>query len=134
MSTTTTIRNALIAKLQQVPNLPELAIEAEKYSRTVGTPSVRFKLAPAQTFNDSIGANAILTLNGLAFIDVFYPALRGTADAEATAQAIVAAFSPQIVLDGTDQIIIEQCWVEASREDPTFLHLPVVVRWRAFSA
>lgn len=132
MSTTSTIRAALTELLETTPNLPELIKEGEKYTRTIGTAFVRFKLMPAETINNSIGNNPILSLRGLAQIDVFYPAMRGVDDIEVTAQSIITAMSPRVLVVAGQQIVIDGIWAEGIREDPTFIQLPVVLRWRAF--
>lgn len=133
MSTTASIRTWFETRLAAIEGIPDVAVQGTKYTPVAGEPWVRFTLLPAQSVNQSIGVNPVLELNGLAQIDVFYPPLRGVADAETTAQSIVTSFAPAVHLDSGDQIVIENVWVEAIREEPTAVHLPVVVRWKAFN-
>lgn len=133
MSTTTSIRTWFETQLAAITDIPDVAVQGTKYTPIAGTPWVRFTLLPAESANQSIGVNPILELHGIAQFDVFYPPLRGIADAETTAQSIVTAFAPAVYLDGAAQIIVENVWVEAIREEPTSIHLPVVVRWSAFN-
>lgn len=133
MSTTATIRTWFETKLAAITGIPDVAVQGTKYTPVAGTPWVRFTLLPAESINQSIGVNPILELHGLAQFDVFYPPLRGIADAETTAQSIVSAFAPAVYLNGSAQIIVENVWVEALREEPIAIHLPVLVRWSAFN-
>lgn len=133
MSTTATVRKWFETKLEAIVGIPDVAIQGTKYAPTAGTPWVRFTLLPAQSNNQSIGSAPILELNGLAQVDVFYPPMRGIDDAETTAQSIVTAFAPAVYLDSGKQIVIENVWVEAIREETTAVHVPVVMRWKAFN-
>lgn len=132
MSTTTTIRAAVLAQLLTAEGLPDVAVEGVKYERKANVPFVRMTMMPSETINNSIGENFILQLNGLTQFSVFYPALRGVAEAEAVAQAIVDVFTPSILLDGAEQIVIDSVWISPIREEQSWVQVPVVMRWRAF--
>ena len=132
MSTNSTVRDYLVSVLEGVTDVPTVVVEGTKYKPAVNTPYVRFKLLPAEPGTASIGTNQVQELRGLAQMDVFYPGLVGTTTAEAMANAIVEAFFPAQHLDGSNQVVIDNTWMEAVREDAAWLQVPVLVRWRAY--
>jgi hypothetical protein len=133
MATSTSVQTFMLTRLATTTGTVDLVVAGTKYDKQVGTPFVRFKLMPRESTINSVGAAFVQEIGGLAQIDCFYPGLRGTTDAEAMAQAIVTSFLPAVHLDSGDQIVFENVWTEGIREDgPTWLQVPVFVRWRAF--
>lgn len=136
MATTTSITAFILARLTLVSGIPAIASEGVTYTKKLGTPWVRMKMLPNETINDSIGVNFVQTLSGLAQFDIFYsrnpaPDVAITS-CRTVAEAIVTSFLPATHVDGSDQIIFDNVWVEASREETAWIQMPVMVRYHAF--
>lgn len=112
-------------------NFKNLSVEGTRFEPKANDTWVRAKLLPRETENVSLGASR-KRLQGLMQVDVFVPRKDGYDAAMVLAQQVLTKFDPSSYeLEAGSNITIYAAWVEASREEPTYLHLPVFIRWEA---
>jgi len=109
-----------------------IAKEGERHEPVVGVAWVRVKLLPAETELLTVGPNPIEEISGLCQFDIFTSGARGLDLADVVAQDLIDSLSSQLLeLDGVDgRLVTEAVWVEANREEPTWIQTPLFVRWR----
>lgn len=129
--TLTDIRSYFEGVLETL-NLENLNLEGTRFEPKGNQNFTRVKVFPAETVNVSLGGGK-KRLKGFTQIDVFVNRISGLALASTTAEAIVAAFPTQSTSLSTNQIVVYSSWIESTREEPTYLHIPVFVRWEAYS-
>ena len=124
------IHQLLDAQLATVPGLP--SFQAENKRTKAGSTSAfsRSTLLPARPDLLSIGVNSVAELRGLYQVDLYYPTGEGTANADAMADAIVAAFPRSVQLEsGAVNVRVRMVWRQAAQVIDTFYSCPVVVEW-----
>ena len=129
--TLTDIRSYFEGVLETL-NLENLNLEGARFEPKGNQNFTRVKVFPSETVNVSLGGGK-KRLKGFTQIDVFVNRISGLALASTTAEAIVAAFPTQSTSLSTNQIVVYSSWIESTREEPTYLHIPVFVRWEAYS-
>lgn len=128
MSTTTNIRAYFATALTSL-NLDNLTQEGQRSDTQANQTWTRVKMLPNETVNRTLGGQN-KRLTGLVQIDVFVPRLKGLSAAEVIADSLIASFpsTSSSLVDGS-QIIIYSAWQEGVREEPAYLHIPVMVRY-----
>ena len=125
------VHSVLLAKLNTVANIGEVSSENENYRAANRVDYVRFSLRSKETQVMTVGRNPKLELGGLALIDVYTARGNGTAGLFTRASAIVEAFNPTILTDGTNFVHVLSSWAEGVLEDDKYVSVPVFVRWSA---
>lgn len=134
MTTIAEIADKFEELVAAVIDLP-IATEGVRYKPSVGTPFVRIKVLPVEPTTSSIGRQVVQELRGLVQVDVMYSGLNNVANARATVELIIEALFPaQHLIGTTQQLIIDNTWVEAAREGDAWVTYPILVRWRAYLA
>jgi hypothetical protein len=128
----TSIQNLLEARLAAMVNVPTLQKENTRIAPAAGQPWCRFTLLPTQTVQETIGVTGTNKLAGLAQIDLFYPADKGTADVNLMADLIIDAFPRALNLsDANISLFIEVSWREAGMRIEQYYQVPVMLKYRA---
>jgi hypothetical protein len=126
------VQNLLEAQVATTVGLPLFQMENTRISPVGGEPWCRFTLLPSRTIQETIGLSGMNRMAGLAQIDIFYPADKGTADANAMADAIIATVPRGLILMGTStHVHIEISWREAGTRIEQYYTIPVMLKWRA---
>lgn len=127
------IRSALRSALLTVPNLPEVKWEGREYTPTVGTPYLRESLNFGRADLRSLpAAGGKMRLNGLWFLDLFFPPREGTGPAVALVAAIrVAVPHGGSVLYGTQRVHFLGFSAAKAIESNDWYHVPCTLGWRA---
>jgi hypothetical protein len=113
-------------------NLENLTVEGQRFEPKGNQNFTRVKIYPSETANVSLGGGK-KRLKGFTQVDVFVNRISGLTLAASTAEAIVAAFPTGSSALSSNQIVVYSSWIESTREEPTYLHIPVFIRWEAYS-
>lgn len=137
MSLYTSIRSALQTQALTATGFPttQVSYEGMRFDSTNKVTWSRFKLFPAVGDAFSVSASTIHHA-GVFQVDLYGDPLHGTGALETLADAVKAVFRPGTRLaSGGETIIIDSAMrASAIVADPDWLHIPVSIRWRAYSS
>jgi hypothetical protein len=131
------IRAALDSQLQTFATAQSLAVAWPNtgHEPTVGTPWIRPTLLPGWPEAAALGADADNYQSGLYQVDIFTPAGEGTEDARDYADAMITSFKRGTTLTYSGVTVrIKRAGIEASRQEPEWVVLPVLIAWFAYTA
>ncbi len=122
--------HALSTQLQTVEGLPPLAPLNKTFKPSATQRWVRATLLPSESESGAIGSDGYLIQQGLFQIDLFTPV--GLGDDYELANSIRAAFPErgEAIAVGDYRLRVTASWIEAARQEPTFLVTTVMVRWQ----
>lgn len=131
MSSFSVIHKLLEDRAAAITAIPLFQRENTRIERSPGKPWSRFTFLPAPSKQKSIGVTGKNQLQGLAQVDLFYPADKGTTDSGAMADLVLASFPRGLTLtEGVITVIVEISWQEASMRVDQYYQVPVIVKWR----
>jgi len=126
---TTTLQNALNARLAALPDLPDVAWPNVPYTPQNGTEYLRPTLLPAD--NAPATLQWAETMTGIYQVDVFMPdAIKGPAAALTRAESIASHFRASTI----DGLAIRAITVGTAQPDGAFYRVPVSVVYRAYES
>lgn len=126
---TTTIREYYTDLLTS--NNITFVTEGENYEHSVRDTIVRVKIIPRETTNATLGVTGKKLLAGLVSMEIIAPRA-GLSTAETLASTIIDLFVPGSHTLSDGHLIIYSTWVEASREEPAHIRLPILSRYEQF--
>lgn len=113
-------------------NLPNLTVEGARFEPKADDNFVRTKLYPNETSDGPLGRKKS-RLAGLFQMDIFVNLVDGVDEAHRLADLIVDAFPLGSAPLSNSAVVIFAVWQEGMREEPGLLHIPVVIRYEAFT-
>jgi hypothetical protein len=129
------LQAALHTRLSTMPSLPDVAWPNYGFEPTLGTLWIRPTVLPADTAAATYGDSGTDEQTGVYQIDVFAPLDEGDGEVRQMADTIADRFKPTtaITYNGLTVRCISVS-IEGLTREENWLHLPVKIKYLAFSA
>ena len=131
------IQGALDTQLNNYATAQDVAVDWPNvpYEPTISVSFVRPTFLPGYPEAAALGQDALNLQQGLYQVDIFTPSGAGSKAARDLAEALITSFKRGTTLTYSGvKVRIKRAGIEASRQEPEWFVLPVLIAWFAYTA